>query len=95
MEKTFQIGSVVSWLFGFLFLAIGFINTFWENDAGYGLFIIILSLVYFPPMTAILQETTGFSVPLAAKIILGLFILWSALGVAELPEKIDLMLKDF
>ncbi|MBF8965551.1 hypothetical protein I0P70_20035 [Pontibacter sp. FD36] len=95
MEKTLQIGSVVSWLFGFLFLAIGFINTFWGNDAGYGLFIIILSLVYFPPMTAILRETTGFSVPLAIKIILGLFILWSALGVAELPEKIDLMLMDF
>lgn len=95
MEKTLQIGSVVSWLFGFLFLAIGFINTFWGNDAGYGLFIILLSFVYFPPMTDILRESTGFSIPLAAKVILGVFIIWSALGVAELFDKIDLMLLDF
>ncbi|MDO6391714.1 hypothetical protein Q4E40_16380 [Pontibacter sp. BT731] len=95
MEKTLQLGSLVSWLFGFLFLAIGFINTFWGNDAGYGLFIILLSFAYFPPMTAILQEVTGFSIPLAAKTILGLFIIWSALGVAELFDKIDLMLLDF
>lgn len=90
-----QIGSVVSWLFGFLFLAIGFINTFWGNDAGYGLFVILLSFAFFPPMTAILREATGFSIPWAAKVILGIFIIWSALGVAELFDKIDLMLMDF
>ncbi|PKV62831.1 hypothetical protein [Pontibacter ramchanderi] len=95
MEKSLQIGNVVSWLAGFLFLAIGFINTFWGNDGGYGLLVIILAHVYFPPMATVLQEATGYTIPLPVRIILALFILWSALGVAELDDKIELMLLDF
>ncbi|MBX0332275.1 hypothetical protein K3G39_03410 [Pontibacter sp. HSC-14F20] len=95
MEKTLHIGSIFSWLFGFLFLAIGFINTFWGNDAGYGLFIILLSLAYFPPMAAVLRESTAYTIPLVVRIFIGIIIIWSALGVAELFDKIDLMLLDF
>lgn len=89
------LGDIISWFFGIVFLAIGLINTFWGNDPGYGIFIILLSFVYFPPATALLKKVSGLSIPLIVKIILGVFILWSALGVAELFDKIDLMLKDF
>lgn len=80
--------------FGIVVLAIGIINTFWGNDPGYGVFIALLSFVYFPLASALFRKITGFAIPLIAKIILGIFILWTALGVAELSDKIELMKMD-
>ena len=85
------LGDIISVFFGVLFLAIGIINTFWGNDAGYGIFVILLSLVFFPPVGRLIKSKTGRSIPLVVKIILALFIIWSALGVAELFDKIELM----
>jgi hypothetical protein len=89
------LGEIISWFFGIAFLAIGLINTFWGNDPGYGIFIILLSFVFFPPVTDLFKKISGLSIPLLVKILLGVFIVWSALGVAELFDKIDLMMKDF
>ena len=86
--------SIMGWIFGIIFLTIGLINTFWGNDAGYGAFIILLSFVFYPPLNSILREKLGFSIPLLLKIVIGLFIIWSAIGVGELFDKIDLMLMD-
>jgi hypothetical protein len=94
MNKSFHVLNLISWLFGLAFFAIGVINTFWGNDPGFGVFIVLLSLVYFPPLTAIFKEKTGFSIPRIIKILLALFILWAALGVGELFDKIDLMMMD-
>jgi hypothetical protein len=85
------LGDIISVFFGVLFFAIGIINTFWGNDAGYGIFVILLSLIFFPPVIRLIKSKTGRSIPLVVKIILALFIIWSALGVAELFDKIDLM----
>ena len=88
------VGNVIGWLFGIAVLAIGVINTFWGNDPGFGIFIVLLSFVYFPPANVLIKKMSGFSIPLVAKIILGIFIIWAALGVGELFNKIDLMLMD-
>ena len=88
-------GDIISWLFGFVVIAIGLLNMFWGNDPGYGIFIFLLSFVYFPPATAFLKKISSLSIPLLVKIILGVFVLWTALGVAELFDKISLMMKDF
>jgi hypothetical protein len=65
----------------------------------FGGFILLLSFVYFPPTSAILdaifKKATGFSIPKIGKIVLGIFILWATLGVGELFDKIDLMIMDF
>lgn len=99
LEATMHNRSIlvktISWLVGILFIAIGMINTFWGNDPGYGIFIVMLSLLYFPPVAAFSRRITGKSIPIIVKILLGIFIIWSALGVGELIEKIDLMLNDF
>ena len=95
MKSISPIGEIISWIFGIIFFAIGVINTFWGNDPGFGLFILLLSFVYFPPVNAIFTKSTGFSVPLILKIVLGIFIIWASLGVGELFDKIDLMKKDF
>jgi hypothetical protein len=89
------ISSFISWIFAILFFAIGFVNTFWGNDPGFGIFIILLSLIYVPQLNKLIQEKIGRRIPPFAKILLGLFILWAALGVGELFDKIDLMLMDF
>ena len=95
MNTTLSIGNIFSWLFGIAVMATGILNTFWGNDPGYGIFIFLLSFAYFPPATAFLKKISGISIPLLAKIILGVFILWSAVGVADLFDKVDLMMKDF
>ena len=93
-NKSSLPGDIAGWFFGAIFLAIGLINTFWGNDAGYGIFVVLLALFFLPPVQAMIKKITGFTIPLIVKILLAVFILWSALGVGELFAKIDLMLKD-
>jgi hypothetical protein len=87
--------NLIGWLFGLLFLAIGIVNTFWGNDPGFGLFIIVLAFIFFPPINSLIKSKTGFVIPRVVKWLIGLFILFAALGVGELFAKIDLMLASF
>lgn len=87
--------AITGWLFGLAVFAIGIINMFWGNDFGFGVFLLLLSFLYFPPVNVLLKKRFGFSVHYLVKIFLGIFILWAALGVGELFDKIDLMLMDF
>lgn len=87
--------KLIAWLFAFLILTIGIINLFWGNDPGYGVFLVLVSLLYFPPFDRLLLKKTGIAIPRWIKILLAFFIFWTALGVAELFDKINLMLNDF
>lgn len=87
--------NAAGWLFGLVALAIGAVNTFWGNDPGFGIFIILLSLVFLPPVNTLIKIKTGFSIPVVAKWLLAFFILWASLGVGELFDKIDLMMASF
>jgi hypothetical protein len=95
MNNKLAVPDILSCLFGILFLAIGIINIFWGNDLWFGVFIVLLSFIFFPPVTGMFRTITGFTIPLVVKIILGIFILWAALGVGELFDKINLMMMDF
>jgi len=86
--------NITSWLFGLVFFAAGLLNMFWGNDPGFGIFILLLSFVYFPPANATLKKRTGFSIPRIVKIVLAIFIIWAMLGVGELFDKINLMMMD-
>ncbi|MCW3073911.1 MAG: hypothetical protein JWP69_980 [Flaviaesturariibacter sp.] len=89
-------GKLISWLFGTAVLATGIVNTFWGEPTGFGIFLILLSFVYFLPVNAIVKGLTGYSVPgmRVLRIVLALFILWVVLGVGDLFEKIELMKLD-
>jgi hypothetical protein len=91
--------NIINRIYGLLVFSAGVVNTFWGNDPEFGGFILLLSFVYFPPTSAILdaifKKATGFSIPKIGKIVLGIFILWATLGVGELFDKIDLMIMDF
>ena len=96
MTYKLNIGNTISWVFGVLVFAIGLVNTFWGNDAGFGIFLLLLSFVYFLPVNELLKKITSFSIPKMGliKIGLGFFIIWASLGVGELFDKIELMLGD-
>lgn len=85
--------TAVAWLAGFLFSFIGFINIFWGNDPEFGVFIVLLSLLFFPPLSRLLKKLTNFTLPIWLKIVVGVFILWASLGVGELFEKLGMMLE--
>lgn len=95
MTTRISIQDITGWLAGLLFSFIGIVNIGWGNDPGFGIFVFLLSLVFYPPFTTLLKRLTGFAVPLWAKILLAVFILWSALGVGELFNKIGMMRNAF
>lgn len=87
-------GSILGIAFGIIAMVIGLINMGWGNDPFFGIFISLLSLIYFPPVFSIIKKMTGISIPIFIRILVGVFILWASLGVGELLGKIELMAKD-
>lgn len=87
--------NLLGWICGILFSAIGLVNIFWGNDALFGVFLLMLSLLYYPPLHTLFQKLTGYQVHPAIKIVLAVFIIWASVGVGELFDKIDLMLQSF
>lgn len=77
--------NLVSWTFAILFIVIGLLNLFLVHPIP-GVFYLILSVVYFPQINVLSRKWFGFSIPLTAKIILGLVILWGTLAVGDLAE---------
>lgn len=88
------LGQFISYAFGLLAFSIGMLNMFWGNDQGYGISIALLSFIYVPPFSRRLHKITGIEFPGWLKLLLAIFIVWSALGVAELPGKMALMRED-
>lgn len=95
MAIKLNLETIISWIFGVLVFAIGIVNTFWGNDPGFGIFILLLSFLYFLPVNTILNKITGFVIPRmgVVRIGLGLFIIWASVGVGELFDKIELMVQ--
>jgi hypothetical protein len=89
------ISIFLSWLFAVLFSVIGLINCFFGNDPEFGIFILLLSVVFYPPLQELFQKKTRWSIPSIVLIVLGVFIFWASLGVGELLAKIQLMFQSF
>lgn len=85
---------ILNWIFGSLVCAIGLVNIIWGNDQAFGAFLLMLSFIYFPTGSQLISEITLIVMPPWMKVLLGVFIIVAALGVGELPAKIDMMLGD-
>jgi hypothetical protein len=94
MNNNSSIWNGIGWLFGMVVFAIGTVNLFWGNDPGFGLFLILLSFVYYPPVNVLIRKNIGWSIPGILKFFLGAFIIWASLGVGELFDKVDMMISD-
>ena len=86
--------KIFRYVFWCIIFTIGLINTFWGNDPFFGVFLVVASFMYLPFLSSWFSKTF-FTIPKWFKIGLGIFMLWAALGVAELFDKIALMLDCF
>lgn len=88
MKDNVRTSPLINWLFGLPVFAIGVLNLLFVHPVP-GMVGLLLSLVYFPPANALLRQRTGFSIPPAVKIILGIIVIWFTLGVSDLGDMID------
>jgi len=88
--KSKSILILFNWTFGIVVFSDGVLNLFRGNDFGFGLFLIVLALLYFPPTYNIINryinEKFNISVHYIVKVSLGLFIIWATLAVGALAE---------
>lgn len=90
-KNTQIISPIFSWIFGVVVVTIGLVNVVHGEDIGFGVFILLLSLVYFLPVSTLLKDKINSKILVTGKIILGFLIVWAAVGVGELFDKIDLL----
>ena len=83
---------LLNWFVAVLFSTIGIVNCVVGNDPEFGIFILLSSLFFYPPLRLVFQQKTGRKIPALVLILLGLFVFWSSLGVGELLEKINMIL---
>lgn len=87
--------SFLEWAIGILFVMIGIVNTFWGNDTVFGIFIVLLALLFIPNSNRIIIQKLGIRIPLWSKISIAMFIIWASVGVGELFDKIEMMMNSF
>ena len=88
MNKYSIVLTLTGWIFGAVVMVIGILNLFLVHAVP-GIAYILISLVYIPPANAFFKKLFGFSIPLAIKIFLGVFIIMFTLGVSDLGDMFD------
>lgn len=81
--------NITSWIFGAVFFVIGALNAILVHPVP-GIFYLLLSLIYLPPVSAFIKKKLGLAIPFWVKIVLGLVILWGTLAVGDLAEILGL-----
>ena len=81
--------NIYGWIFGLVFFVIGVLNLVLVHPVP-GVFYLLLSLLYFPQTYDSIRRKIGFSIPLIAKIIFALVVLWGTLAVGDLAEVLGL-----
>lgn len=85
MTRNSSFSILINWVFTLLFLILGVMNLILVHPVP-GIFYILFSCIYVPPINAFLKNKTGISIPLWMKIVLALIILWGTLAVGDLAE---------
>jgi hypothetical protein len=89
MRENTLIKQILSWIFLVVFVITGVLNLIFVHPAP-GMFYLLLACLYLPATNAMLQKKIGLTIPFAAKIIVGLVILWGTLAVGDLAEILGL-----
>ena len=88
MSSFVKTSKIFGWLFGTAVFVTGILNMAMVHVVP-GIVYLILSLIYFPPSSAVLTKTFGFPVPLILKVVLAIIIFMFTLGVSDLGDIID------
>ncbi|MCE3283131.1 MAG: hypothetical protein K0Q66_1868 [Chitinophagaceae bacterium] len=79
---------VLNWVLGIPVFIIGLLFIFLVHPVP-GIIAILISLIYLPQASVLLQRRFGFPVPLAVKILLAIAVIWFTLGVSDLGDIFD------
>ncbi|MBT8188874.1 MAG: hypothetical protein KJO29_00480 [Bacteroidia bacterium] len=85
MEIHSGTSHTINWIIAMLFITIGILNIFLVHPLK-GIFYILLSIIYLPPIHESLQSKFGFSINNVLKYALAILILWGTLAVGDLME---------
>lgn len=85
MKNSISITAVVSNFLGLIIFCLGILNLILVHPVP-GIVYVVLSLLYFSPVESFFKGKFGFSIPIAALLVLALVIFWFTLGVSDLAE---------
>lgn len=88
MNNILSTENIISWILGLTIVAIGILNLILVHPVP-GIVFILLAVVFVPKVNNMFREKLGFKIPLAAKIILFVILIWFTLGISDLGEMID------
>ncbi len=66
---------------------LGFINIFYGNDADFGVFMILISFLFYAPFGQFLKNKLNISISVWIKIVLTIFLIWTNLAVGAVAER--------
>lgn len=89
MNYTFSTRKIFGWLFAFIFVMIGVLNLIFIHPLP-GVFYLLLSLIFLPPVNEFFRNKFRFSIPFVVKVILFIAIMWPTLAVGDLAEMLGL-----
>jgi hypothetical protein len=78
--------KLFNWGFWFLVFVLALLNAIYVHP-GVGIGLLVLSLIFVPPINDRVKESTGIVVPPIAKILLGLTIIWVAMIATEVLDR--------
>ncbi len=81
-----QITNIISWIFGFIVLALGLMNILRGNDPFLGVALLLAAGIYFPPTYNLFRNVSGMSLHYLLRIALALLIIWINLAVGAINE---------
>jgi len=85
MKNSITIKNAFSWFLMILFINLDIMNLILIHPVP-GIFYILFSFLYFPPLAALAAKRLGFSIPYILKIIAAFILLWGTLAVGDLAE---------
>lgn len=85
MISRLSISNVVCWVLTIIFFILGIMNLIQVHPVP-GIFYMLISGIFAPPLTTQLKYKTGWVIPFWIKIAIGLIILWGTLAVGDLAE---------
>ena len=88
-NRYIMASNIINWIFGAVFFVTGVLNVVLVHPVP-GIFYLLLSLVYFPPVSAFVKKKLGLAIPFWVKVALGLVVLWGTLAVGDLAEILGL-----
>jgi len=81
-----MIRKLLGWFFGLIISVLGILNICYGNDADFGVFLILISLVFYPPTNLFIKNRFRWVIPVWIKVLLAIFLIWANLAVGALAE---------